>query len=428
MSFQWVIVLIMLVLSALFSGLEIAFLTANKFRIELLGKRNIFPAPILSFFAKHSAHYISTMLVGNCITLVVFSIFMAAILEPYLNIYIHSPVLLLILQTILSTLLVLFAAEFIPKNLFRKNPNRILSVFALPLLFIYWTLYPVVFIINKMALFFLKFFFNTTFPVNKIAFGRIDLDHYIRESTSPDSDSYRNYRGAMQKQEVENEVKIFKRALGFSKIKARDCMIPRTEIAAIDIDAPIEELRKKFIETRLSKILVYRSSIDNIIGFTHSYEIFKKPENILSVLLPIPIIPESMPANETLTLFIQQHKSIALVVDEFGGTAGILTMEDIIEEIFGEIEDEHDKEELVEKALSSKEYIFSGRLEIDYLNEKYQLNFPVSDEYTTLAGLILNIRQGIPKQSEVLMVHPYFFKIVSATDTTIEQVQVKIIK
>jgi CBS domain containing-hemolysin-like protein len=418
MSAPLIIVLITLVLSALFSGLEIAFLTASKFRIELLNKRNVFPAQILSFFIKNSSHYISTMLVGNCITLVVFSIFMAKILEPHLHVYIDSQILIIIFQTVISTLLVLFAAEFIPKNLFRINPNRILSVFAVPLLLVYWGLYPIVFIINTIAIFFLRFVLGIKIPENKIVFGRKDLDHYIRENTSV----------AAQKQELENEVKIFKRALGFSKVRAHDCMVPRTEIVAIDVNSTIEELRKKFIETRLSKILVYRENLDNIIGYVHSYEIFKKPESILSVLLPLLIVPESMPANEVLTLLIQQHKSIALVVDEFGGTAGMLTMEDIIEEIVGEIEDEHDKEELIEKSISRNEYVFSGRLEIDYLNEKYKLNLPVSDDYTTLAGLILHIRQGIPKQNEVVMMNPYFFKIISATDTTIEQVQVKIMK
>ncbi len=231
----------------------------------------------------------------------------------------------------------------------------------------------------------------------------------------------------MQRHELENEVKIFKRAMGFSKVKARDCMIPRTEIVAVNVEDSVEELKKTFIETRLSKILVFRDSVDNIIGYTHSYEIFKKPENILSILLPVIIVPESMSANEVLTLFIQQHKSVALVVDEFGGTSGMLTMEDIIEEIFGEIEDEHDKEEMIEKKISEGEYILSGRHEIDYLNEKYKLSLPQSDEYTTLAGLILHIRQSIPKENEIVVMSPYVFKIISTSDTTIEQVQMKIL-
>ncbi len=416
MTTPWLIVLVMLVLSAFFSGLEIAFLTANKLRIELQSKRNVFPSQIISFFVRNSSHYISTMLVGNCISLVVFSIFMSQILKPYLIQYRISPILILLLTTVLSTILILFTAEFLPKNIFRINPNRILSLFAIPLLLIYMILYPIVFITNKLARFILRFVLGTKFPEKKIAFGRIDLDHFIKENTS-----------VKQRHEIENEVKIFKRALGFSKVKARDCMIPRNEIVAINIDDSVEELKKMFIETRLSKILIYRDSVDNIIGYTHSSEIFKKPENILSILLPVLIIPESMPANEVLTLFIQQHKSVALVVDEFGGTAGMLTIEDIIEEIFGEIEDEHDKEEMTEKKISANEFVFSGRLEIDYLNERYKLSLPQSDEYTTLAGLILHIRQSIPSQNEIVVLSPYVFKILSTSGTTIEQVQMKIL-
>lgn len=407
----------MLILSALFSGLEIAFLTANKLRIELLNKRNIFPAQILSFFLKNSSYYISTILVGNCITLVVFSIFMAQILEPYLGRYVNSPVLILIFTTIISTVFVLVTAEFIPKNLFRINPNRILSAFAVPLFLIYVIFFPVVYVMNSIAGFFLRFVLGIPFPEKKVIFGRIDLHHFIQESISE-----------KQRHELENEVRIFKRALGFSKIKARDCMIPRNEIVAVNVEDSVDTLRKTFIETRLSKILIYRDTMDNIIGYTHSSEIFKKPHSILSILLPVIIVPETISANDVLTLFIQQHKSVALVVDEFGGTAGMLTIEDVIEEIFGEIEDEHDKEEMIEKKISDSEYIFSGRLEIDYLNERYKLSLPYSDEYSTLAGLILHIRQSFPNENEVVVMNPYVFKILEVSGTTIEQVQVKILQ
>lgn len=417
MTTPWIIVLVTLVLSAFFSGLEIAFLTSNKLRIELMNKRNIFPSQILSFFIRHSNSYISTMLVGNCIALVVFSIFMAQILDPYIHIYVDSEPIALLIETLISTIFILVTAEFLPKNLFRINPNRILLIFAVPVFIVYWILSPIVLLTNGIARFILRFVLGTKFTQSKLVFGRIDLDHYIRESTTSN----------VQRLELENEVKIFKRAMGFSKVKARDCMIPRTEIAAVSVDESIDNLKKSFIETRLSKILVYRDNVDNIIGYTHSYEIFKKPESILSILLPVIIIPESMSANEVLTLFIQQHKSVALVVDEFGGTSGMLTMEDIIEEIFGEIEDEHDKDEMTEKKISENEFIFSGRHEIDYLNEKYKLSLPHSDEYTTLAGLILHIRQSIPKINEIVVLNPYVFKIISTSDTMIEQVQVKIL-
>jgi CBS domain containing-hemolysin-like protein len=313
--------------------------------------------------------------------------------------------------------LILVGAEFLPKNIFRINPDKILVVFAVPLFIVYWALSPIVFISNSFAKLLLKIGFGTKFPSIPLAFGRIDLDHFIRESTTANA----------QKQEIENEVRIFKRALGFSKVKARDCMIPRTEIVAINVEDSIENLLRLFIETRLSKILIYRDSMDNIIGYTHSYELFKKPTSILSILLPVIIVPESISANEVLTMFIQQHKSVALVVDEFGGTSGMLTTEDIIEEIFGEIEDEHDKEEMVEKKISDHEFIFSGRLEIDYLNERYKLSLPPSDEYTTLAGLILHLYQKIPAQNEIVVMSPYVFKIMSASGALIDQVEMKII-
>lgn len=418
MPYQWLVVFITIIFSAFFSGLEIAFLTANKLRIELLHKRKVFPSQILSFFIRHASSYLSTMLVGNCIALVVFSISMAEILKPVLQAYITSNGLIIFLQTILSTILILVTGEFLPKNIFRINPNRTLAIFAVPLFIIYWILSPIVYITNGIAKLFLHFATGTEFRESKLTFGRIDLDHFVREGTSP----------AARRQGLENEVRLFERALGFPKVKARDCMVPRTEIVAIDVDESIANLKKLFEETRLSKVLIYRTSMDNIIGYTHSSEIFKKPDNITSILLPVLIIPESIPASEVLTLFIQQHKSVALVVDEFGGTAGMLTTEDIIEEIFGEIEDEHDKEEMVEKKINENEFIFSGRLEIDYLNETYRLNLPASDEYTTLAGFILYLKQSIPKPGEVLTLNPYVFRILSTTDTAIDQIHIKIIK
>lgn len=413
----WILVLIMLVLSALFSGLETAFLTSNKLRIELMNKRNIFPAQILSFFTRNPNSFISTLLVGNSISLVVFSIFAGELLRPILHRFIHQEGLVLLSETLIATIIVLVAAEFLPKNLFRLNPNRALNLFAVPLFLVYWILSPIVLITNGLARFIVRFLLGTRFPKNKMVFGKIDLDQFIREGTTP----------SVRRQDIENEVKLFKRALGFSKVKARECMVPRNEIVAINVDAPIEELKKKFIETRLSKILVYRGSVDNIIGYTHSYEMFKNPESILSILLPVIIAPESMAANDVLTLLLQQHKSVALVVDEFGGTSGMITMEDVIEEIFGEIEDEHDKEEMVEKKISPSQYIFSGRLEIDYINERYKLSLPPSDEYTTLAGLILHLRRSIPRQDEIVVMSPYIFKILTTSDTTVEQVEVRIL-
>jgi len=416
MNAHLVIVIVSLLLSAVFSGLEIAFLTANKLRIELLTKKNHFSAGILSFFIRNSSQYIITMLVGNCIALVVFSIFMAEMLAPFILVYTHSEAALLFVQTLISTIVILFGGEFIPKNLFRINPNRVLLFFAVPIFTVYWLLSPFVFLVTKFSEYILKIFLGIKMGSEKVSFGRTDLYHYVQESIS----------AAPQKENPEHEVKIFRKALDFSKVKVRDCMVPRTEIVSISAEAGVEELKNKFIETHLSKILVYRNNRDNIIGYVHSYEMFKKPESITSILLPVLILPESMPANDALTLFLQQQRSAGVVVDEFGGTAGMLTIEDVMEEIFGEIEDEHDKEKMTEQQIGKNEFIFSGRLEIDYLNEKYKLGLPVSEEYSTMAGLILHIRQSFPKPNEAVVLSPYLFKIISSTGTTIEKVQLKI--
>jgi putative hemolysin len=416
MTTQWLIVVFSLIGSAFFSGMEIAFLTANKLRIELENKQGSIPARIFSYFIKNQADYIAAMLVGNCISLVVFGLFMSEILSPLFRIYIHSEAAVLVLQTTVSTLFILITAEYLPKNLFRKNPNGVLNFFSFPVFVIYCLLYPVVFITLTIADFLLKYIFRVKKADGEVAYGRIDLDNLVRESTTRIS----------EKQELEHEVQIFKNALDFSAVKARQCMIPRTEIVAIDVNASIETLQKKFVETRLSKILVFENSIDHIIGYTHSYEIFKRPENIRSVLLPVLIVPETMPANEVLTLFIQQRKSIALVVDEHGGTSGMLTMEDVMEEIFGEIEDEHDKEDLVERKISASEYVFSARLEIDKINSKYGLGLPIADGYETLGGLVLNNYGSIPKPDEVIRIGRFVFRIISVSDTRIEQVGLKV--
>ena len=416
MDNPWIIVIFSLIGSAFFSGMEIAFLTSNKLRIELESKQGSISARIFSYFIKRQADFIAAMLVGNCISLVVFGLFMSGILTPAIRQFIHSEALVLIIQTTISTLFILITAEYLPKNLFRKNPNGVLNFFAFPVFILYFILYPVVFITISIADLLRRFLFRVKKEEGVVAYGRIDLDNLVRESTVRIS----------EKQELEHEVQIFKNALDFSEVKARQCMIPRTEIVAIDVNAPIEELRKKFVETRLSKILVFENSIDNIIGYTHSYELFKRPESIRSVLLPVLIVPESMAASEVLTLFIQQRKSISLVVDEFGGTSGMLTIEDVVEEIFGEIEDEHDKEELVDKKISNSEFIFSARIEIDHINKKYDLNLPIAEGYETLGGLVLHNYGSIPKPDEVIRIGQFVFRILSVSNTRIDQVNLKV--
>ncbi|HEY6162999.1 MAG TPA: hemolysin family protein [Bacteroidia bacterium] len=416
MNNPWLIVVLSLVGSAFFSGMEIAFLTSNKLRIELESKQGSISARIFSYFIKRQADFIAAMLVGNCISLVVFGLFMSEILTPPIRQFIHSEALVLIIQTTISTLFILITAEYLPKNLFRKNPNGVLNFFSFPVFILYFILYPVVFITITIADFLLRVLFRVKKEEGVVAYGRIDLDNLVRESTTRIS----------ERQELEHEVQIFKNALDFSEVKARQCMIPRTEIVAIDVNAPIDELRKRFVETRLSKILVYENSIDNIIGYTHSYELFKRPTGIRSVLLPVLIVPESMAASEVLTLFIQQRKSISLVVDEFGGTSGMLTIEDVVEEIFGEIEDEHDKEELVEKRISANEFIFSARIEIDHINKKYNLNLPIAEGYETLGGLVLHNYGSIPKPDEVIRIDRFVFRIISVSNTRIDQVNLKV--
>jgi CBS domain containing-hemolysin-like protein len=250
------------------------------------------------------------------------------------------------------------------------------------------------------------------------AFTMIDLDNYVREGTA----------AVEKKAEMDHEIQIFQNALDFSSVKARECMVPRTEIIAIDVEASIEEIKLKFIQTRLSKILVYQDNIDNIIGYVYSKELFKKPENIRNILLPVSVVPESMAASEVLTVFIQQHKSIVLVVDEFGGTSGILTIEDVMEEIFGEIEDEHDKEEMIEKQVSEDEFVFSSRLETDYINDKYRLNLPILDNFETLGGLIMHYHESIPRPNEEIKIENYLFTITNVSRTRIEQVNLKVLK
>jgi CBS domain containing-hemolysin-like protein len=412
------IILITILASAFFSGLEIAFITSNKLRIELESKQGNFSAKILAHFTKYPSRYLGTMLLGNNIALVIFGIYMDEELKPIIGHYLSSEIAILLISTFLSTMLILVTAEYLPKNIFRINPNKTLSLFAFPLTIIYGLLYPFVLITIGFSEFILKKIFRVKIEKENAAFTMIDLDNYIREGTS----------AIEKKAEIDHEIQIFQNAMDFSSVKARECMVPRNEILALNVKESIETLKQKFIQTRLSKILIYSESIDNIIGYVYSKELFKNPQSIRSILLPVSIVPESMPASEVLTVFIQQHKSIAVVVDEYGGTSGMLTMEDVIEEIFGEIEDEHDKEELIDRKLSDTEFEFSARLETDYLNDKYHLNLPILDNFETLSGLIMYYHESIPRLNEEIRIDNFLFTITSVTRTRIEQVNLKIQK
>lgn len=395
--------------------MEIAFLSANKLKIELEKKQGSISSKILSGFLKQPSRFIGTLLVGNNISLVIYGILMAKILEPVFFNYTDRESIVLILQTIVSTLIILVTAEFLPKRIFRISPNRFLSFFSIPLFILYYILWMPMILIIGFSESVLKTILKVSFSEKDITFGRIDLDEYVREITTE----------AEKKGERESDIQIFKNALEFSKIKVRECMVPRTDIEAIDIELNVDELRLKFIETGLSKILIYKESIDNIIGYVHSFELFKRPNSVKSVLRPIVIIPETMPVNEVLELFIKKQKNIAVVVDEFGGTSGMLTIEDVVEQIFGEIDDEHDVEELLDKKISDDEYYFSARLEINFINEKYKLNLPESDEYTTLAGLIIHISETIPDENDVIDNSNFSFEILKVNESRIEEIKLR---
>jgi len=415
-SLFWIFLILAMLASAMFSGLEIAFVSANKLKIELDNTKGNFTAKILSSFLKQPAKFIGAMLLGNNIALVIYSIIMAKFLEPVIAQYVFdNEFVILLMQTIISTLLILFFAEFLPKALFRINPNRVLTIAAVPITIVYYILYPFTYFTVGISNLILKIFKVDT-SESDLAFSKIDLEDFIANIQD----------GQNEGEEIDSEIQIFKNALGFSDVKVRECMVPRTEITAIEVEKSIEELREKFIETGLSKILIYRDNIDNIIGYVHSKELFKKPEAIKSILLPVSIVPEVMSANDMLKKSIKERRSVAVVVDEFGGTSGILTTEDVIEEIFGEIEDEHDKEEFVEKIISENTYQFSARIEIDYINEKYKLNLPVSDEYETLGGLIININESIPENEEIIRKDNFEFTIDKVSDNKVDMITLRL--
>lgn len=417
---SYLLILVTIILSAFFSGMEIAFVSANKLRLELDKQSDPFSSKLLKFLTQNGGQYIATMLVGNNIALVVYGIAFAAVLEPVLQNSIQSESLVLLLQTIVSTFVILLLAEFLPKTLFRIFPNTLLNIFALPLAFFYIIFYPISRFSLSITNFLLKNLFKTkpnTDDKNQV-FRRIDLDEFINENDGINTE---------KKEFVETEIKLFKNALDFSKVKLREIMIPRTEIEMLETGASISELRQKFVETGYSRILIYNESIDNIIGYVHSSMLFKNPETIDPFIKSVQIVPESMPANKLLSSFIQEHRSIAIVVDEFGGTAGMVTSEDILEEIFGEIEDEHDIKGIVEKKVSDSEFVFSARAEIDTLNEKYFLELPESEEFETLAGLILFHHESIPKVNSIIKIEKFQFKILKATNTKIELVKLKLL-
>ncbi len=411
-------ILVSMAFSAFFSGMEIAFVSSNKLRFEMDRNEESITSRILSIFFKNPNNFISTMLVGNNIALVIYGILMAELIEKQLLAdYISNEFMLVLIQTILSTLLILVTGEFMPKTLFKINPNFTLNLLAIPAFICYILLYPISKLASGLSSILLLL---TGTKVNKEdsekAFTKIDLDYFIQSSI----------QDSANEEEIQTEVKIFQNVLDFTNIKVRDCMIPRTEIIAIEDNASIEELNALFIEKGISKIIIYKDNIDNIIGYIHSSEMFREPKDWRDCIRQLPIVPETMNAHKLMKLFMQQKKSLAVIVDEFGGTSGVVALEDLVEEIFGEIEDEHDTTSYTAKAVGNGEYVLSGRLDVEKANELFSLGLPESDEYQTIGGLILHHYQSFPKAHEIITLDKFQFRIIKVTATKIELVKLKV--
>ena len=423
MATDIIIIVSCLILSAFFSGMEIAFVSANKIHVEIEKKGNDFLARILTRLTRKPSKFIATMLVGNNIVLVIYGFFMGDLLmdwfrsmpsdNEFLN-YIFTD-LSLLTQTLISTLVILITAEFLPKVFFQIYANFLLKFFALPAYLFYLLFSFISSFVIWISDVVLKRFFKTSGDEVPLAFTKVELGNYITEQLER----------VEEDQEIDSEIQIFQNALEFSQVKSREVMIPRTEIVAVDLATEPDKLSETFTATGLSKILVYRENIDDIIGYVHSFELFKKPATIKSILLPVVFVPETMLVKDVLNILIKKRKSIAVVIDEYGGTSGMMTVEDIVEELFGEIEDEHDPVVMVEERLGENHYLFSARLEVDYLNESYRLDIPIGDNYETLGGYIVNHTEEIPPKDGVVEIGGFTFFIREVSNTKIELVEMK---
>ncbi len=405
-------VLISLLFSAFFSGVEIAFISANKLKLELDKNKGKFSSKMISFFSKNESDFIATMLVGNNIAIVVYGICMTQILTSKLQFFFNSDLIILLFQTIIATLIILVTAEFLPKAIFRIFPNQILNIFSLPIWLLFVLLRPAAILMLKIANVLLKYVLNQNIAEDKQVFGKTDLDDFLSNA--------RLTEGAEDKR---IEVEMLQNALDLSEKRVRECMVPRTEIIAIDILSSMDEVKSRFIETKLSKLLVFKGNIDRIIGYIHSYDLFKNPKNLKSVLLPLPFVPESMKAMELLNQFIESNKGVAVVLDEFGGTAGMITIEDVTEEIVGEIVDEHDFYDVEDQQIDSCTFLLLGRSYVEEINRKYDLALPESDEYETISGLLLDYLEKIPENKDVIEFKDYQFTILDVNKTTIQEVK-----
>jgi CBS domain containing-hemolysin-like protein len=414
---QYVGIILAMVFSAFFSGVEMAFVSSNKLYFELKAKQNILSAKIIAHFNQSPSQFIGTMLIGNTLSLVAYGIFMEEFLHHLIlaNLpWITNVIIARLIASIVATIIILTTSEFTPKSIFLINPDAILEFLAVPIWIINTLMFPLVWLTVGLSKWFITRVLRLSYSEEKPAFGLTDLNHYLQNLN----------RKVSTEEENEVDTKIFHNALEFKQVKVRDCMIPRTEITAIEIEEGIEGLKKVFIESGHSKVLVYKETLEEVVGYCHSLALFKKPKDIQSILTSIPIVPEAMPANDLMLKFSKERKSLAIVVDEFGSTSGLVSMEDVMEQIFGEIQDEFDDtEDWIEKRLDDHTYILSGRHEIDYLNEKYNWNLPEGD-YETLGGMLIHLYEDIPTVNEVITLSAFQFQIMTVTDARIDTVKV----
>jgi len=413
MELEIVVIVLSILASAFFSGMEIAFVSANKMDIELEKKKEGFTAKILSKLTSKSSKFITTMLVGNNIALVIYSFFMGDFIVSFLD---FSPLITLLVQTVISTIVILVTAEFLPKAIFRIFANESLKFFAVPTYFFYILFHFLTEGITIVSDFILRVLFNAKPKEEQTEFSKAELENYIVEQLENTEDK-----------DVDSEIQMLQNALDFNDVKAREVMIPRIEILAVDISETITNVTKLFVDTGYSKIIVYKNSLDDIVGYIHAFDMFKNPKTLRSILLSVEFIPESMMINEVLNVLTKRKKSIAVVLDEYGGTSGIMTVEDIVEELFGEIEDEHDSTKLIENKINDREFEFSARLEVDYINENYEVGLPKDESYETLGGLIVNHSENIPLENEVIEINDFQFTILKASSSKIEEVYLKVL-
>jgi len=414
------VIIICLILSAFFSGMEIAFVSANKIFLEIEKQQAGFNAKFLNFITKNPSRFIATMLVGNNISLVIYGIFMGdRILQLFFPETLSGEgisIRIVFIQTVISTIIILITAEFLPKVFFQQFSNVLIKIFAFPTAFFYALFSPITTMIIKLSDLILMKFFSTKGDQVQLTFSKIELGNYIEEQLESTKDI----------DNVDSEIQIFQNALDFSEVKVREAMVPRTEVVSIEIGASLSDIKKLFTSSGLSKIPVFENSIDDVLGYIHAFEMFKKPTDLKKILLPVAFVPETMRISEVLKLLTKQHKSIAVVMDEYGGTSGIITVEDIIEELFGEIEDEHDHIALFEKQIDEGLFEFSARLEVDYINQNYDVNLPENEFYETLGGLIVYLKEEIPSKGTLIEVENYEFEIKEVTSTKIERVILRV--